>query len=135
MSNDKKCTVKEFYEKYNGTNVAQTKQAFVEKIMNPHYVPYEMKVTICEKIVENSYYKKIEKNGMTTRKLHVNSTGQYMGYCLWLVKQYTHIDINFENSLEEFNLLNKSEILDVIFSMIPESLVFNISMKVGIKLY
>ena len=117
---DNKYTVKEFCEKYNGTNVAQTKKALVEKIMNKHYVSYEMKITICEKIIENSYYRKIEKNGENIKKLHVNSPGKYMGYCLWLVKKYTNIEINFDNSLEEFNLLNENELLDIIFSNIPE---------------
>ena len=113
-----KYTVKDFCEKYNGTNIEKTKETLIEKIMNPHYVPYEMKITICEKIIEKSYYKENDHDGF--KKIHINSPAQYMLYCLWLIKQYTHINVDFSNSLEEFNLLNEYELLDIIFNSIPE---------------
>lgn len=113
-----KYTVKDFCKKYNETNVVETKNALIDKIMNPHYVPYEMKITICEKIIEKSYYKKSKQDNI--EKIHVNSPAKYMLYCLWLVKQYTYIEVDFSNSLEEFNLLNGCEVLDVIFTCIPE---------------
>lgn len=113
-----KYTVKDFCEKYNGTNVVQTKQALLEKVMNPHYVSYEMKITICEKIIENSYYTKdVDGNN---KRLYVNSPAKHMMYCLWLVKQYTYIEIDFSNALEEFNLLNEHGLLDLIYSNTPE---------------
>lgn len=118
--NVKKYTVAEFCKKYTETNVAQTKDALIQNIMNPQYVPYEMKITICEKIIENSYYKTIDREGVKTRKLHINSPVQYMLYCLWMVKQYTYIEVDFSKSLEEFNLLNKFDILDFIYSRISE---------------
>lgn len=113
----KKYTVEKFCKKYNETNIEQVKQSLLESIMNPHYVPYEMKITICEKIIENSYYK---KNNDGVKKMHVNSPSKYMLYCLWLVKQYTYIEIDFSKSLEEFNMLNECELLDVIYSNVPE---------------
>lgn len=113
-----KYTVKEFCKKYSETNVVETKNALIDKIMNPHYVPYEMKITICEKIIEKSYYKKSKQDNI--EKIHVNSPAKYMLYCLWLVKQYTYIEVDFSNSLEEFNLLNETELIDVIFTHIPE---------------
>lgn len=113
----KKYTVKEFCKKYNETNVEQTKQALIENVMNPHYIPYEMKITICEKIIENSYYK---KNNDGVKKLHINSPAQYMLYCLYLVKQYTHIEVDLSKSLEEFNMLNECELLDILLNCIPE---------------
>lgn len=117
---DKKYTVKDFYKKYNSAEADKTKEVLIKNVMNAHYVPYENKITICEKIVENSYYKTIEKNGANIKKLHINSPAQYMLYCLWLVEQYTNIKVDFKNGLEEFNLLNKSELLDIIISNIPE---------------
>lgn len=115
--NKKQYTVKEFCEKYNGTNVEQTKQAFIEKVMNPHYVSYEMKITICKKIIESSYYKK-SNDGI--KKLYINSPSKYMLYYLNLINQYTNINIDFSNALEDFNLLNECCLLDIIFSNIPE---------------
>ena len=114
---DNKYTAKEFCEKYTATNVEQVKQSYIEKAMNPHYVSYEMKIAICQKIIENSYYKKINNE---SKRLHINSPAQYMLYCLNLVNQYTNIKIDFSNTLEEFNLLNKNGLIDVILNHIPE---------------
>lgn len=113
-------TVKDFCKKYNSMKANESKVALIQSVMNTGYVPYEMKVTICEKIVENTYYKKETKNGIETKKLYINSPAQYMSYYLWIVKEYTHINIDFKNSLEEFNLLNKTGLLDVIVEYIPE---------------
>ena len=120
MSNTKKYTVKDFCKKYNGLNTTEEKLEFIKNMMNSNYVPYEMKITICERIVEKSYYKTSEKNGIKVKKLHVDSTVKYMLYCLNLVRQYTNIDIDFKNSLEEFNLLNGCGVLDAIYSEIQE---------------
>ena len=113
-----KYTVKDFCKKYNETKVEQTKKELISSIINSHYVSYEMKITICEKVIENSYYKK--NNDKKTKRLYINSPAQYMLYCLYLLKEYTYIEIDFSKSLEEFNLLNESELLDVIISNIPE---------------
>lgn len=115
-----KYTVENFCKKYNETNIEKSKEALIEKVMNPHYVSYEMKITICEKIIENSYYKKEEKDGIKTRKLHINSPAEYMLYCLYLVKQYTNIEVDFSKALEEFNLLNECGLIDIIYKNIPE---------------
>ena len=113
-------TVTDFCKKYNSMKANESKVALVQSVMNTGYVPFEMKVTICEKIVEATYYKKETMNGIEVKKLHINSPSQYMSYYLWMVKEYTHINIDFKNSLEEFNLLNKSGLLDVIVGYIPE---------------
>ena len=117
VKSTKKYTVKEFCKKYNETNLEQVKQSLLENAMNSHYVPYEMKITICEKIIENSYYK---KNNDGVKKLHINSPAQYMLYCLWLVKQYTHIEVDLSKSIEEFNMLNECGLLDAIINCISE---------------
>jgi len=125
MSNNnvKKYTVEEFCEKYNKTNIEQTKEALIKKAMNSHYIPYEKKIAICEKIIENSYYKKvktIEKDGVEVKKLYVNSPASYMLYCLYLIKEYTNIEVDFSNVLKDFNMLNESELFDIIINNISE---------------
>lgn len=117
MTDAKKYTVKEFVKKYNDAKSDEVKEILVKSIMNPQYVDYEKKIAICEKIVAVSYYKK-DKNG--NKKLHIDSPSQYMGYCLWLVKEYTNVEVDFKNSLEEFNLLNKNGLFDAVISFIPE---------------
>lgn len=113
----KKYTTNDFVKKYNSAKSDQTREALIKSVMNVEYIPYERKITICEKIVENTYY---IKDLNETKKLHVNSPAQYMLRCLWLVKEYTNIEVNMRDSLEEFNLLNKNRLFDVIISCIPE---------------
>lgn len=119
--NKEKMTVKEFMKKYNALTNAELKKNYVVSVVKNQYMPYENKVTICQKIVEATYYITTkDKDGNERRKLHVNSTAKYMLYCLNIVNTYTSIEINFKNSLEEFNLLNGSECLDLIFQHIPD---------------
>lgn len=120
MTNTTKYTVKDFCKRYIASKAEETKEVLIKSVMNPKYVPYEMKLTICEKIIESTYYQTVERNGAKIKKLHINSPAQYMSYCLWLVKQYTNVDIDFKNSLDEFNLLNKYGLLDEFINLIPE---------------
>lgn len=116
---NKKYTVKDFCKQYQNFSGDQLKENLVKSVMKPHYVSYEMKITICEMIIDNSYYKK-DAEGNKTNKLHINSPAQFMLYHMNLINQYTSITIDFSNVLEEFNLLNESGLLDIIFSRIPE---------------
>ena len=71
--------------------------------------------------METSYYIKVKDiNGNEHKKLHVNSITNYMLYCLSLIDYYTTISIDYNESLESFNKLNKTELLDVILNCIPE---------------
>lgn len=112
-----KYTVAEFCKKYNDAKSNEVKELLIKGIMNIDYVPYEQKIVICEQIIDRTYYIKDEND---IKKFHVYSPGRYMLYCLWLIKKYTNIEIDFNNSLSEFNLLNKYRVLDVIISKIPE---------------
>ena len=110
-------TVKNFCKKYNEANIEQTKEAYVKSVMNPCYVPYEKKISLCEKIIQASYYKK-DMHG--NKKLHIDSPVQYMLYCLTMLNEYTNISVDFSNVIEEFNLLNKNNLFEAIFYLIPE---------------
>lgn len=122
MSKDnKKITVDELVKKYNTLNNDDLKQKLIKSIVTTEYLPYELKATICKKIVETSYYIKVKDiNGNEHKKLHVNSITNYMLYCLSLIDYYTTISIDYNESLESFNKLNKTELLDVILNCIPE---------------
>lgn len=114
-------TVIEFVKKYNKLTSEDLKGKLVESVIKHEYVPYENKITICKKIVEASHYiKKKDKNNKETKKLHIDSTANYMLYYLNIVNCYSSVDVDFSNSLEEFNLLNCSKCLDAMLSSIPE---------------
>lgn len=116
-----KITVKEFVDKYNTLQSDKLKEDYVKSIVNSTYLPFENKVAICEKIVDSSYYIKTKgTDGVERKKMHVNSPANYMLYCLNIVDNYTNISIDFKNSLEEFNILNKDGLFDLISIYISE---------------
>lgn len=121
MSKIKEYTVKDFYEKYTSAKSDEVKNILLQSVIKNNYVAYEEKVAICDAIVNATYYMKETINGIETKKLHINSPAQHMHYCLWIIKTYTYIKIDFTQSLEDFNLLNKFRLIDTIFSMIDET--------------
>ena len=120
MNNTKKYTVKDFVKKYNELTSDELKQTLIESIMNIHYVPYEVKVTVCSQIVDRTYYIKTKRKETEVKKFHVNSPANYMLYCLNLVEYYTNLKVNFKDCVNEFNALNGCEVLDLIYHNIPE---------------
>lgn len=121
MSTNKNMTVKEFVEKYNNLTTEDLKIQFLKSIIKDTYLAFENKVSICEMVVEASYYIKTkDKNGMETKKLHINSPAKYMLYRMNIINNYTMIDVDFKNGLEEFNLLNKNGLIENIFGLIPQ---------------
>lgn len=117
----KKISVKEFMKKYNALTSSELKKNYAVSVINNKYIPYEKKATICEKIVESSYYIRTkDTDGTEIKKFHVNSVANYMLFYLNVIDNYTSIAIDFKNSLEEFNLLNESECIDIICEHISE---------------
>ena len=115
---EKKYTVKDFCKKYNELKNEQAQITLVKSVMNNHYVPLENKVTVCQKIAESAFYSKTENNGKVVKKLKAYSPAHYMNFHLYMVNEYTNIDIDFSNSLEEFNILNKNRLFSLIISLI-----------------
>lgn len=121
MSTTKKITVNEFTKKYNAFTSDKLKEDFLKSVIKDTYVPFEKKIAICEKIIESSYYVKDQgTDGVERKKMRVNSPAKYMLYSLNLVDIYTNIEIDFKNSLEEFNVLNGLGYLDFIVDHISE---------------
>lgn len=122
MSNMKnnKMTVKEFISKYNALEDAKIKNDFIKLNINSKYVSYENKITICEKIIEASHYIKTLDNSIEIKKMHINSPCKYMLYRLNIINSYTNIQIDFKNSLEEYNLLNKLDLINIIKELISK---------------
>lgn len=119
--NNKKMTINELVNKYTVLNNEELKKNLVESIVTVRYVSYEQKCDVCKRIVDVTYYTKTKNhNDYEYKKLHVDSTANYMLYCLNLVDYYTTVSIDYKKSLEEFNELNKTGLLDMIIAYIPE---------------
>ena len=90
-------TVKEFIEQYNEV---KDKETYIKSLYKKEYVPFETKVSDCERIVKATSYTNTEPN-----MFKQNTSSRNMLFILTLVDRYTDIDVDFGNALEEYNLL------------------------------
>lgn len=120
MRIEEKYTVKAFYEKYTNTKKDEDINSLFRDVMDNRYVPIEEKITICENIMKASHFRRETINGKEREHIRMDSTTQYILYCMYLVDAYTTIKVNFKNILEEFNLLNSCGALDTITAEIND---------------
>lgn len=108
-----KITIETLATEYNNRATESLKDQYLEDILEiKKYIPFNLKVTLAEKLMEVTMYDK-KKN------VHVNSVAQYLLFCRIILKNYTNITIG-ENFHEEYDLLKESGILDKIMTKIPE---------------
>lgn len=62
----KDITVQEFINTYNKKESDQEKQDYIESIVKIEYMPINTKMTLAEKIVENAYWKDVEKKDIVS---------------------------------------------------------------------
>jgi len=104
-------TVKEFVTNYNKTKN-------IEKHITKTYLPYAEKIALCNMILKNTCYKKVSED----RKIFkINTPSRQMLFLLSIIDQYTDIDINWKNSLSDFDELSETKLLGEIIKAVPES--------------
>jgi hypothetical protein len=113
-------TVEMFVNMTNG----QHGDAAIEKIVkHDAYIPYEEKIEISRKIVnETSYTDVLDINGKPTgiSKFHVDSTKRWFMYSLAVIRNYTDIEIS-DNPLKDYNELQKRGLIDKIIDKLPDN--------------
>lgn len=88
---------------------------YVAKHITNKYVTYAKKMSEARRIVDISMYKEIDG-----KKIFWHNTPiQYYLFILGLVKNYTDIEIN--STIEDFDLLNQTGLIQEIISAIPHS--------------
>lgn len=112
-----KYTVKNFIDAYNR---AEDKEVFVKSHIIKDYIPIEEKITECKNIVAATYVKDGE--------FYIDSTALYFQYLLAIVRLYTNIQIDNDNSVKEFNILNKYKIFDMVIKSISDREIGELSM-------
>ena len=108
-------TVKEFVEKF--INSTDKKKTCEKHVLPDKYVKYEEKIGICTSIIENTSYTKVGEDKVYNRK----TPAQYLQFSLQMINLYTDIEIDFNNALEDFNLLDRYDAIDYLMAAIPEA--------------
>ena len=115
----KKITIREFCKEYN-KRVSQMQEAYLkENLVITPYVPFVMKDTLAQKLVDVTTYKyedyTKEDGNIGRRKtnvVHVNSVAEYLLFCRLVIENYTNLTIETEGFFEEYDLLKQSGLLD-----------------------
>lgn len=106
-------TVKEFVEKYKQNTSIET----IKGIISCSYLPYAHKCNLCKRIIQATHYTTIDDD---TKEFNIDSTAKHMLFCLNIVDKYTNIDIDFNKSVEEYDLLAQENLIENIKSVLPD---------------
>lgn len=85
----------------NGFKSANDKEKFVKKHITRTYVPYEEKVSRCQRIIDNSMY----VNEESGRRFRPNTPLRYELFIITMVQCYTDIEYEYDNTLSGFNAM------------------------------
>ena len=108
-------TVKEFVKALTNRSSDDARRVYLEGTLAiKDYERYEVICTICDQIIASSYF-------TADGQFKVDSCKKYLLYVSALLNTYTNIVIDKEDSLGDFNLLQKYGLVDVIISYIPEA--------------
>lgn len=100
--------IEQFIEEFNKS---QSKETYVKKHVINTYVPFENKIALANNIVKKTMF---ADNGDLVR----NTPAIYMNYILALIKLYTDIEINDNETLSAFNLIEQYEVNPLLISAI-----------------
>lgn len=112
-----------FMTMYKTKKTPEKQAEFIKEHVKNNYIPYEKKADVAKAIVKASYYQRTKNRGEIEREeFHIDSVAKYMLTCLSMVDLYTDIERskNEGKSLEEFNTLNGSGVLDLIIQNIDD---------------
>lgn len=112
MSENKIMMIDEFIKKYNTMSSDRLKKELVNGIIKRTYIPYAEKYAICNGIINSCYF----KDGI----IHIDSVSEYMLYCLKIVENYTYLIIDYNKSVDEFDKLNKENLITIIVNSLPK---------------
>lgn len=106
--------VKDFVKEYCEKDDRAASSFLKNHIVADAYVPYEVKIKVCTEIAKNTLF---DLDG----EYFVDTPLRYSMFVLMIVDLYTDLDVDFENSMNDFNLLDKYNLIDAIIDQISNS--------------
>lgn len=103
---EKTMTVKDLVQKYDAA-VEKAKPIILKEIKSEKYIPYEAKIMNMGVIVNATHRK---KDG----SIYMNTPMQFVLFTLHIIDNYTNIKIDSTHLMDEFNMLHKSGLIDII---------------------
>ena len=95
-------TVQEFINTYNKKESDQEKQDFIKSMVKIEYMPINTKMTLAEKIVENAYWKDVEKKDIVS----VSSPVRHVLHVYTVINNYTYVHMDNKTMADDYDALN-----------------------------
>ena len=118
-----KILVKDFVDGYSKcTSDEQRKRYIKANLVIEEYIPYEIKDAVAKKIIESTTHASADENSgtITAPAYYINTAAKNMLMKLNIINMWTNIQVDFNDSLSEYNMLCKSGLFATITKMIPE---------------
>lgn len=120
---NKDFNVKSFVEEYEKCSNNDDKAKFLKsKLKTEKYMPYADKLALAENIVKSSSYAVVKEDGVLkqTDRIALNSPMRYILFVMTVVDKYTNIEVNFQNIMPDFDVLNFNSLIEVIFEKVGD---------------
>ena len=123
--------IKEFVEECNKVANDSIKASRISSYLKVKpYVNFLDKVALANRVVNRSVYD-LDENGILS--INVKSDVKYILHVIGMIELYTDLEINYENILEDYDLLNQSGLLVDIFKLIGDKEVGECQMLLDMK--
>ena len=106
-------TISKFVEKYKELN-EDDRSSLVYDLITTEYVPYAIKIADCKRIIQNTSYTNTEPNMFS-----INSPARHMLLNLQLIDRYTDLEIDYNEALEIYDMLDEINAIDNIITSLP----------------
>ena len=87
-------------------------QTFIKKHIITDYVDFNRKHQLCEHIIKTTMY---DEEG----EFHQNSIGRYLSFIPVILKEYTDLELIEETYTEDFSLLDRYDLINLIIKYLP----------------
>lgn len=112
---EKTIVVSEFVKKYDSTT-DKMKLSVLKEIKSEKYIDYEIKIARMTNILQHTSF---DTNG----EIKFQSPAKHMLFAMAIIDMYTNLKINDNNIINDFNMLNKSGLIDVLLSVKDNSVI------------
>ena len=107
-------SVKEFVDTFNKKESDQEKQDYINEIVKIQYMPISNKMTLAEKIIENAYWKDIEKKDVVS----ISTPVRHVLHVYTIINNYTYIHMDNKTMAEDYDMLSQNGLIVAIFDTI-----------------
>jgi len=121
--------VDEFLDEYKKFD-EEAKGEYVKSIINTKYVSYATKISDCKRIIQSTSYTNTDPNMFC-----MNSPARHMLLNLQMIERYTDLEIDYNNALNIYDMLDEVDAITGILGCIPfkEASNYNHIMKMMLK--